>query len=691
MFGSGAFPLVVGPAGQNEPCVGNVNTDAPVAQVAISPQRNTVPNVDGVPGEYPTVTSTVLAETGTTTYTDPTLAVTDPKHSTTPVTCDSNDPCTFAVAVYTSAASNPGPGNATMTDTHVLGVPVTFLPDSLSASCGGAAPGEFQTAGSDRLSSAITAWTLGACGAAAGGGKELTTNTSSQQSDASALCSFASGKSALAYSGVGYDATKATGYGATSTFEPANCSGASGPAPDRPYVAVPIGINAVVFAHTQTQQVFTVANQTFVEPYSDQFKITIGQAATLLSNGSNLSGSNAGVWNSVFGQALIAENPGLTNDIDYFGGSSSVLGAPIEATSGTDATTLFATGFFRALAPSDMTSNPNGPGQTRGGTSQPLGVSSNFGLADPALYNVHTFTGSQAMNKDLTPPNSSWLLTNAASAAATWGGQSVFALQTPDSIGSATPAYVVANKQTMDAAVSEMTAQPDGTLMPNPNTTPVNGVEPYPLTYVEYAIAPTQPLLNPDCSPNTQAQQALAAWLNYVTGVGQSEMPAGLQSLTPALQGQAAAAIAKVGQAAPACTPTAPTAPATTTPATTSNNAGAGSGFGAGSLGPSSGLALPSLNADSVLGGSPAGSPVSTTNGSAPGKGSKQPALELTRFTAHPSASWIGPLVGLLALAILLPAFVLAVSGASLSEALAGLGGWTWIRRRVGRRPPGTG
>jgi hypothetical protein len=96
------------------------------------------------------------------------------------------------------------------------------------------------------------------------------------------------------------------------------------------------------------------------------------------------------------------------------------------------------------------------------------------------------------------------------------------------------------------------------------------------------------------------------------------------------------------------------------------------------------------LNADSVLGSS-AGSPVSTTNGSAPGKGTKEPALELTRFTAHPSASWIGPLVGLLALAILLPAFVLAVSGASLSEALAGLGGWTWIRRRLGRRPPGTG
>jgi hypothetical protein len=37
-----------------------------------------------------------------------------------------------------------------------------------------------------------------------------------------------------------------------------------------------------------------------------------------------------------------------------------------------------------------------------------------------------------------------------------------------------------------------------------------------------------------------------------------------------------------------------------------------------------------------------------------------------------------------------MPAFVLAASGASLSETLAGLGGWTWIRRRR-RGPPAPG
>jgi hypothetical protein len=386
---------------------------------------------------------------------------------------------------------------------------------------------------------------------------------------------------------------------------------------------------------------------------------------------------------------LLAQNPVLRTDINFFPNSSVAL--PIVATSGQSGTTLFTTGFLQALAPAtDLMSKPN---EFAGIPSQQLGVTSNFGIADPAQYYTNTYTGSPQLIKNLTPPTTTWTLTDAASAAAAWGGQSDFALQTPDSVGSATPTYAAPDEASMWAAVSDMSAQPDGTLMPDPHAAAVNGVEPYPLTYVEYAIAPTQPLVNADCSPNTQAQQNLVSWLNYITGVGQSQLPAGMAPLNPVLQGQAAAAIAKVGQAAPACTQTTVTTtpPATTTPSSDGGSGASGTGAlgsGSGSLGSGSDLSLGSLGAATALGGPAGGSGTGVGTGSTPKKGPEQAAVALSRFTGHPSSSWIGPLIGLLALAIVLPAFVLAASGASLREALAGLSS---SRRRRGRMPPPPG
>jgi hypothetical protein len=674
LFGTGLFPYVQAPQDPRGAyaCLGNVNANSPVPLTAISPAVNTTPNVDNLPGDYPTVSGTALAETGSPLFATPSEIAAGNKG--TPFNCDATDPCTFAVAVYASNANDP---QHTETVTHVLGVPVTFLPDSLSASCGGNAPGQINSTGDDRLSSAITAWSLGACGAGTGGGKALTTTT--QGNDGTALCSFAAGKSDLAYSSVGYTAAG---------FDPSKCPG--GPQPARPYVAVPIAVNAVVMAHSQTQAIFAL-QPPVVGPFQNQLNMTVDQMATLLSNGSFLSGAFAGLWSSSFGQALLAENPELKTDVGYRG-PLSALAQPIVVTSGTAGTTLFTTTFLQALAPAgDLISNPN---VSQGIPSQPLGVTSNFGTADPALYYVNTYTGSAAMIKDLSPPTSTWVVTDAASAAAAWGGQADVALQTPDSIGSATPAYVAPTKASMSAAISDMTAQPDGTLVPNPKPMPVGGIEPYPLTFVEYAIAPTQPLLNPDCSPNTQAQQTLAAWLNYVTGAGQSELPNGLQSLPPTLQGQAAAAIAKVGQADPACTPTPATPPPVTGPSPTAPSSSTGSfggGGGIGSLGSGSGIGLASFGPSTALGGSGSGTGAGTGSNSSATKSPKQTAVDLSRFTTHSGASWIGPLIGLLALAIVLPAFVLAASGASLREVLAGLGGASWFRRRRGLRPPGPG
>ena len=79
----------------------------------------------------------------------------------------------------------------------------------------------------------------------AGGGQVLTLTTSaSGYSDDKALCAFASDSVDLAYSAVGYGASG-------SDFSPAKCQG--GVAPARPYVAIPIALNAVVLAHTPNE------------------------------------------------------------------------------------------------------------------------------------------------------------------------------------------------------------------------------------------------------------------------------------------------------------------------------------------------------------------------------------------------------------------------------------------------------
>ncbi len=464
-------------------------------------------------------------------------------------------------------------------------------------------------------------------------------------------------------------------------------------------MAVPIAINAVVLAHTQSEMVQSVVPPV-LGSFPTQLDITVDQAAQLLSSGGAQSGGYT--WDGPLGQGLLTEDPDLANDIDGPAGfpGGRIAGAPIVATSGTDATTLFTTAFLNALAPAtDLISNAF---PATGTLSGQLGVNSNFGIvttANPTYY-VKTFTGNALMTKDLAPlSGSEWALTNTASAAATWGGLADFAIQTPDSIGSSTPTYVAANPQNMDAAVSEMTPQPDGTLLPNLNATPVNGVEPYPLTYVEYAIVPTQPLLNADCSARTQSQQDLIDWLNYIVGYGQTNLPAGMVQLTPALVADAQAAIAKVGQAAPACTPTT-TAPA---PSATSNS-GSGTGssddgsFGSGSIG------LSSFGVSDLFGaGSGVVNPSTSTTGAGTsnsanssgkkaGSSSGQTAVDLTRFTAHSNATWVAPLIGLLVLGVVLPMFVLAASGTSLRLTLAELGAAIWPRerrkwRRRTRRP----
>ena len=612
-------------------------------------------------GSYPTVSGTVAAESsgGTTLHTGTTL------------TCNSTHPCTFVVLVYANETGEQAPG-------IFLGVPVTYLPPSVNTSCGGAAPGQLTTAGPDRLAQQITNWTLEGCASDLDGGKALTDNLGSGESDATALNTFADGDADLAYSAVGY--------GATAAFNPPN---------QRPYVAVPIALNAVVLAHVQSKHVTNVAGLTNVFAKLPQLHITDAQAAQLVADG---QGTNA-LWDSPLGEGLVSQNPTLGPPSWYYSPTTTITrnashnnqneNNGVVGTSLADATTFFATTFLHSVAPQELVSY----------TGKPLGVTPDFGTATPP-YNIFAATGTELVAKALSPGlGQGWALTDAASAASLWGGLSVLALQTPGSIGSPTQKYVAPTVTSMQAAVPEMIPQPDGTLLPNPDAATTNGVQAYPLTYVEYAIAPTQPLLNDNCTPRTKAQQNLVDWLNYITGPGQSELNNAMVPLTPALQRQARQAIAQVGKT----TPTGPCAPVTAPASSTSSvasaaslsgspSASAGSTAATGASGAAATSEDLSSGSTTPFGTSNSGTATSTssvgssTKKGASSRGLRQVAVNLAGFKSYRSADLILPVLGVLFLIVLLPGLALLVADGSLRGRLD-----AFVNRR-GRKtdaPPG--
>jgi hypothetical protein len=333
----------------------------------------------------------------------------------------------------------------------------------------------------------------------------------------------------------------------------------------------------------------------------------------------------------------------------------------VAATSGTDATTYLATQYLNAVAPAQLVSAPNTPAAF---PSEHLGAVSNFGTPPPD-YDVQPYTGRSILTHYTTPLSGSawWVLTDAATAATTWGGLDDFAVQSSDSLSAApaTATYVAPTTASMQAAVLNMKAQPDGTLLPDPQGGPVNGVEPYPLTYVEYAIVPAQSLLNSDCTANTAAQKALNEWLTFLVAGGQQDLPAGMAPLPSSLTAQAQAAIAKVGTGASACIPTAPAAGSNTT-ATGQTSSGAGSANATSQFGGitpyefanSTLLSLAEANAASgSKGGKGAG---------AAGAAARAAALSLAAFGKLSPSSWALPFLGILVLMLLVPGLVYMAS-----------------------------
>ena len=655
------FPVVnaTTPGAPPANCLDYVNSDLSAivsngsSLPAIAPRPNTSTNVAGTQGDYPTVSGQALAEIG--------QGGQQPiPFNGISVNCLPSQPCTFALAIWTENVLTPG-----QIGVYFVGVPATFVDSSAGLACTGPAAGQINSESPDRLGETITQLGIDACRSGYANSQGLTFNLGSGTSDDEALCAFAAGSVDLAYSAVGYGQQG-------SPFAPANCAG--GAASQRSYVAVPIGLNAVVFAHT-ANAVQPTPYRSFGTAVSDypQLKITVAQFAQLLSNGGlvDVSGSgqetsDSGTWKSQLGQGLLALNPSLSTGYQASCSACDVVGAGgsgvgVAATSGTDATTYLATRFLNALASTQLVSAPN---PVAAFPAEQLGTVSDFGAPPPA-YDVQTYTGRSILGHYTTPLSGSawWALTDAATAATTWGGLDDFALQTADSL-SASPAnatYVAPTTASMQAAAAEMTPQPDGTLLPDPQGGPVGGVEPYPLTYVEYAIAPAQPLLNANCTANTAAQTTLNEWLTFLVGQGQQHLPAGMAPLPSSLTAQAQAAIAKIGTSAPACTP------ATAVPGSNSTStAGTPSGAGSSNATLQFGGITPYEFANSSL---LSLAEAKAASGSKGGKGAgaesvaaRSAALSLAAFGKVPPESWAVPLLGILVLTLLVPGLVYLAS-----------------------------
>ncbi len=672
----------------------------PTLNGAPQPVNEISPTVNAT-GNYPSVSATTFAqETQDKTLNHGKLA------------CYATHPCTFALAVYVHFKTKP----TTTGQVIYLKTGVTFGATTTDVACGGAATGQFTSVGPDSLGQLGARWALDACRAKVGGGRALTRVTTSSESDQLALCAFAAGKADLAYSAVGYGT-------ASSPFNPANCTGkAGGPQPERLYVAVPVALNAVVLAHDETLKRTAVANGTAFKNYP-QLDVTDGQLAQLLSRT-----GRAQTWtDGTLGPALVTENPTLADDFWYepttatpsvnnsipIAHHTSTHGTGIVVTSGTTATAFIATRFLHAIVPKTLvTITPS---------AAELGTVANFSVATPR-YDVDPSTGLINILHLLTPTSGQggmpWALLSATDADGIFFGMADFALQAP---GSNPPVYVPADKTTMQAAVADMTPQADGTLLPNPTDHATNA---YPLTYVEYAMVPAQPLVTSSCTLQTQTELNLVDWLDYITGAGQTELPKGMAPLTTTLQAQAQAAIAKVGATPITCTlPTGGKKTVTTSTATGSGAAASASGGGQAASGSSTGTASTGSGASGTTtvassgtgsagqsgasgtsgrsGGSGSNGRGTTTGAAANGnaaaktggsKGHGSPrggatATDLANFKVAEGPSWLVPAVGVLLLFLLLPGLVLLASGRSPRQALAALGRLLHLKQPPGGSP----
>jgi hypothetical protein len=437
------------------------------------------------------------------------------------LTCDPANPCRLVIEI-------PVEGRGRFIDASTL---LTFADDSPIGACGGSDPDALNAGGPDRMLGTWINWTRSQC--VASGSQASTLAVLTGEGDGHE--SFARGQADLSYSAVGPHFPGST------------------PEEPRASVSVPVGLNAAVIGVLGGYGTRDADWPDGVpRPFTD-VKVTIAEMASLFGAGPFLfEASNY--------DSMAARNPQLAavGSLTNFGRINPLAPAGAEAVSWL-ATTAFDTQAADQwrTPPLDIEGNP---------PDVPRGVHASFALADPPfvsalfeLYSAQSILKKAIAENEFKPYNYGpiWILTDLATASQL--GIPTVAVQ------NAAGNYVAPTADSLRAAVPAMEEQADGTFLPDIAT---EAPDAYPLTFVEHAVAPTEPLLDAACEPRTGSQELLADWLAYITGPGQAVLPAGMVGLTPELAAAAEDARAAVGQAAPTgdCAPEEPTTTTTTTP-----------------------------------------------------------------------------------------------------------------------------
>lgn len=533
--------------------------------------------------------------------------------------CDSENPCALVVEVY--GAVSPG-----VARWYPFVQKLEYRVDDPVAGCGGPADGVLSTAAPERVTDVWINWTLDQCrqeGAQAGAASRA-----SFSDEGDAMNGFSSGALDVAYSALGYESAPALGLG--SRTEPLTPRASS---------AVPLALNATVVAVGNGRR---GPNDRKI-PFTN-VRLTVDQVAYMFSGGPTIFNDNELA-------SFVEANP-------QFAQASVFLPAAIQvgAFAPADASSWFLTSFLKANRPEIWKvpdTNQFGPEK---GLTRPASVA--FGVANPSFNGaVDMFTGNSTYVKTIRSQNLDayggiWYLTDLGTANRL--GLAVASIENGNG------EFVSPTAESMAAAVPTMAEAADGRLLPNPTATVAkDAVQPYPLTFVDYAIAPTSKLVDKDCKGRTLSQSLLNTWLNYAVTDGQSNLPDGYEPLTDDLKATATEAIAKVGSETPDCFVEGDPLPVTAP----TQNGGTGGGGGGG-------IRNPGITSTAAVSSDVTNTATATIN-------AEVLAAEVPEFTARTAASAAAAFGGMILVFGLLSLMAMATTGRlpSMSTIRSRMGG----------------
>ena len=194
--------------------------------------------------------------------------------------------------------------------------------------------------------------------------------------------------------------------------------------------------------------------------------------------------------------SMTARNPDLSGN---FFAQTTIMQTGVP--SGVSSSTWFLTKYLSTAAPGSWKVPPVGAAGVDAG--KPRGVFNDFGTAQPDFTLLTTYTGRPTLRQALVGiVNDTFLLGGVyvVSDLTTAIAEGLVPMAIQNQAGGP---FVAPDQAGMDAAVADMAPDSNGMLQPSPHPSDPAA---YPLTYVVYAMVPTQPLVDATCTPRTSSQ-----------------------------------------------------------------------------------------------------------------------------------------------------------------------------------------